>query len=88
MEDPRYEKRLEFKECPVCHGEKVFNNVSQCCHEPIMDNNTCSDCGELCNAALCDNCIGTGEVAKEFDDFTDEEDELCDKADENYNLRN
>ncbi len=63
-EDPRapwHETEVKMKVCEACNGVGCFNE-SDCCGAPIKFSDVCSDCGEHCGRAICDECDGTGKV--------------------------
>lgn len=85
MNDPRYEKEVEHKECPECKGECVIPELSNCCGELLdPDTKICTKCNEPSFPMDCIECLGSGEVEKDSEDFTDLQDALLDKADEKY----
>ena len=73
----------EWKQCPDCKGNKTFN-YSNCCGASIILEDICSNCKEHCSEMDCENCLGSGEVPKEFDDFTDAQEYFLDQADDKY----
>lgn len=73
----------EYKECPECKGDGVIKGLSNCC-AAIIEHDICTKCHEHCIDMDCGECLGTGQIPKEIDDFTDYEDALLDKSDEKY----
>lgn len=79
------ELKFEFKECTTCSGS---GRVSNCCNVLVLDNSDiCSSCLEHCDLEICTNCDGEGEVPKSYDDWTDAQNAIFEKADMKYKLK-
>ena len=78
------ENKIEFKDCIVCSGE---GTVSNCCEKVILEGNICSSCYEHCDVQSCLSCDGEGEIPKDFDDWTDDQEAMFNKADDNFKFK-